>query len=278
MTETASIVLDFKALDGLAFAASRGRLNGRPLPVLTAREIGPVFELAQLSDDGLLPAPHAAAFLSPDGLGPMVRALESSVTSWISPESRMTGFLRTALSAPQEETNWTGFGLAAQKAATAAGFPRKIAAQFTAALGELHSNVYEHSEASDTGIVAFHAQSGRFELVASDRGIGVLESLRRGLDYANLTDHGEALQLTLTDGVSRFGANSDRGHGFRPLFVGLANLNGALRFRSGDHALLIDGRSPSLMTARPAQKPALRGFFVSVSCQMAHSEIANTSH
>lgn len=267
MTETVLPVLDFTVLDGLAFAAARGRLNGRPLPVMSAREIGPVLELEQLSGSGFLPAPNAAPFLSLDGLGPMVQALESGATQWICPHSRMTGFLRTAPSFPQDETNWIRFGLSTQQAATTAGFPRKIAAQLTAALGEFHSNVYEHSNASGTGVIAFHARPGRFEFVVSDRGIGVLQSLRSGLNYPKLSDHGEALRLTLTDGVSRFGPNSGRGHGFRPLFIGLANLNGALRFRSGDHALLIDGRGPSLMTARSAQKAALQGFLVAVSCE-----------
>ena len=92
--------------------------------------------------------------------------------------------------------------LGSQQAAIVAGFQRKIAAQLTAALGEFHSNVYEHSDASGTGIVAFHTRPGRFEFVVSDRGIGVLRSLRSGPDYPNLTDHGEALRLTLTDRVS----------------------------------------------------------------------------
>jgi hypothetical protein len=34
---------------------------------------------------------------------------------------------------------------------------------------------------------------------------GVLKSLRIGHHYAHLSDHGEALRLALTDGVSRFG-------------------------------------------------------------------------
>ena len=84
--------------------------------------------------------------------------------------------------------------------------------------------------------------------------------------YTGLDDHGEALRLTLTDGVSRHGSGTGRGRGFRPLFIGIANLNGSLRFRSGDHALIIDGRNPSLMAARLAQKPTIGGFFASVKC------------
>lgn len=56
--------------------------------------------------------------------------------------------------------------------------------------------------------------------------------------------------------------------GFRPPVIGLANLFGALRFRSGNHALTIDGRTPSLMSAKTAEKPTLQGFFISVACRV----------
>lgn len=134
----------------------------------------------------------------------------------------------------------------------------------------------EHSGATATGLVAFRAVPDRFEFVVSDRGMGVLESLRSRADYAGLTDHGEALRFTLTDGVLRHGANAGRGHGFRPLFTGLANLNGALRFRSGDHALLIDASNLSPMTARTAQKPLLKGLMISVACRGGWSDLAAT--
>ncbi len=131
---------------------------------------------------------------------------------------------------------------------------------------ELESNIREHSEAPHTGILAFRAAPGVFEFVAADQGIGVLESLRGCADYRDLTDHGRALAAALTEGVSRFGVNVGRGLGFRPLFVGLVNLRGYLRFRSGDHALTMDGTSPSLTTAQVSQKPGLAGFLASVCC------------
>jgi hypothetical protein len=131
---------------------------------------------------------------------------------------------------------------------------------------ELENNIHEHSEAAATGVLAFRAALGVFEFVAADRGIGVLASLRKAQTYSVLTDHGRALQTALSDGASRF-EGSRRGHGFRPIFLGLMNLQGSLRFRSGDHALLMDGTSPSLSISRLAQKPSYDGFFVSVHCQ-----------
>ena len=63
--------------------------------------------------------------------------------------------------------------------------------------------------------------------------------------------------VPIYNGVSRFGAQSGRGTGFRPIFVGLANLAGMLRFRSGDHALVIDGQKIGDMSAVTAQKVRL---------------------
>jgi hypothetical protein len=63
--------------------------------------------------------------------------------------------------------------------------------------------------------------------------------LQRCALYSDLRDHGKALQAALNDGTSRFGADSNRGHGFQPIFIGLLNLYGFLRFRSGDQALIM---------------------------------------
>lgn len=257
-------ILDFAALDGLAFAAERGRLSGR-VSNLMARDLGPIVELGQFAAAGLLPAPERAEWLRLDSLGVLYRAMASGRLDWICPDARRIGFLH--LRATASETAWIGFGLAAQQAATAVGFPARIAAQLAAALGEMYSNVYDHSGASATGLVAFRAVPNRFEFVVADQGMGVLESLRTCTDYSDMSDHGEALRLTLTDGVSRYGTGTGHGHGFRQLFIGLANLSGSLRFRSGDHALVIDGGNPSLMTARVAQKPFLKGLLISVACE-----------
>jgi hypothetical protein len=258
-------VLDFAALDGLAFAAEQGKLASG-VPNLVARDLGPIVEMGKLAGGGLLPAPERAEWLRLDSLAVLFWAIASGRRQWVCPDGRRIGFLRTGAKPPGDEAMWIGFGLAAQQAAAAVGFQARIAAQLAAALGEMHSNIYEHSGASATGLIAYRAVPSRFEFVVADRGMGVLESLRSCAGYGGISDHGEALRLTLTDGVSRYGVEAGRGYGFRPLFTGLANLSGALRFRSGDHALVIDGSNPSLMTARAAQKPCVQGFLISVTC------------
>lgn len=255
---------DFVTLDGLAFAAERGRLSGREVEHVVARDLGPLVEMSHLSSAGLLPRPGNASWLELGVVGDFRRALASGHMQWVCPSNRNIGFLRTT--AAHDEICWTNFALAAQKAATAAGFAKRVAAQLVGALGEMYSNIYEHSGAVRTGLVAFMARSGSFEFVVGDRGMGVLDSLRTCPEYAALDDYGEALSLTLRDGVSRHGSGTGHGNGFRLLFIGLANLNGSLRFRSGNHALVIDGRDPSIVAARLAQKPEIGGFIASVKC------------
>jgi hypothetical protein len=234
---------------------------------MTAVSLGPVVEMAHLARAGVLPAPDKASWLVLDGLAVLYRAVSGGRFQGVCPDGRRIGFLRTRLECPDDDKELIGFCLAARQAAGMAGFPARIAQQLAAAIGELHSNIHEHSGASGTGLIAFRAGISRFEFVASDRGVGVLETLRTCPTYSNVADHGKALMLALTDGVSRFGPNTGHGFGFRPIFNGLANLKGLLRFRSGDHALTLDGTGLSLTTAKPAQKTAIPGFIVSVTCE-----------
>jgi hypothetical protein len=199
-------------------------------------------------------------------------ALRSGRKQWVCPATASAGFFRMAAQWTDDDTPWMGFQLAAQKAAGAMGFQGRTAAQFSAALGEMFSNVHEHSGAPSSGIAAFMGSGNAFEFAVADSGIGVRDSLRSCAVYADLADDGKALRLALTDGVSRFGAQAGRGKGFRPIFVGLANLSGALRFRSGDHALVIDGQKIGDMSAVTAQKVPIRGFLASVSCLLVANE------
>lgn len=256
----------YSDLDGLAFAAERGLFDPRGL-TFAASDLGPVFELGLLSKSGLLPWPSGSSWMALNGTEAIIEALSKRRHLWICPTSKRLGLYRTYAAPQQDETPWVQFGVAAHYSAVQAGFSRDVAAQLVGAIGEMQSNIYEHSQASVTGIIAFRAAPGVFEFVVSDRGIGVLESLKRCPDYANLAGYSQALRLALTDGVSRYGPLSGRGLGFRPLFRGLSNLNGALRFRSGNYALTIDGQNAGSIPAKLWQKPILQGFFASVICR-----------
>jgi anti-sigma regulatory factor (Ser/Thr protein kinase) len=259
--------LDFDTLDGLAFAAQKGKLHGL-LPSIPAADLGPLIEFEMLSNSGLLPPPNKNDWIKLNGLSVLYREIKGQRRHWVCPEAGRIGFLRTEQNQPSSEATSIGFRLSAQKAAIAIGFPAPIARQLAAAMGELESNIYEHSGKPKSGLLAFRAHPNHFEFIAYDVGIGILDSIRTCADYSSIGDYGDALSLALKEGVSRFGANAGRGFGFRPIFVGLANLNGTLRFRSGDHALMIDGANPDVMAARVAQKPFLGGFLASIKCEI----------
>lgn len=220
----------------------------------------------QLSAAGVLPEPNKIPWLNQERMAGFYEALKGRRRQDYN-QTRSMGFFCTNRQWDSNNTDWIGFCLAAQKAASAANFPRPLPQQFAAALEELVTNVYEHSEAAESGIAAFRAGKEEFEFVVADRGVGTLASLQSCPEYSQLSDHGQALRLALSEGVSRFGASAKRGNGFRPIFVGLANLNGSLRFRSGDHAFSIDGQKIGV-PAKLAQKTFLQGFLASVSCAL----------
>jgi hypothetical protein len=260
--------LTFAAVDELGFAAGRGLLDeNHLLSGYAPRRLGPLLELISLADAGLLPATVLTTSLAANGASPFIEAIRNNREHWLSPENRRMGFIKTVRSGTDHNTMLTSFLMDAQRAARdVARLPGTTPGQMAAAMEELENNIHEHSDADATGILAFRAARGEFEFVVADRGIGVLSSLRKCSLYASLTDHGAALESALKDGTSRFGLDSNRGHGYRPLFIGLVNLHGSLRFRTGDHALLMDGTSPDLARAQLAQKPTIAGLFVSVAC------------
>lgn len=265
--------LTFGAVDGLGFAAAAGRLkSAQRSPRYLPTSLGPLIELLYLVAGGRLPSSVASDWLADNGAGPMISALRDNHECWVRASDHRMGFIRANRSTrnADPDTLLTSFLMDAQRAARdVAGLPGTTPGQLVAAMEELENNIYEHSESPETGMLAFRATPGVFEFVAADRGIGILKSLQRSSLFADLQDHGNAIQAALSDGTSRFGSDSRRGHGFRPIFLGLANLQGALRFRSGDHALLIDGSSPDLTTAQLAQKPVIDGFLASIRCDVS---------
>lgn len=113
----------------------------------------------------------------------------------------------------------------------------------------------------------FAAAPGVFEFVVGDHGVGVVDTLRTNPRFANLNDAGTALELALSEGVSRH-TEVGRGLGFRPLFVGLANISHAMRFRTGDHAREITRNKDRDILSRTLQKSRLPGFVCSVHCRL----------
>lgn len=190
----------------------------------------------------------------------------NSGKAWFQLGSEHRGYI-SVTELRRDELAWTKFTIRAKRAAVAAGFSDEYSGQLVAAIGEFYSNVEEHSHRTDTGYIVFSAQRGLFEFVVADAGIGVLQSLQRNPDYAALNDSGSALENALSEGVSRHYEEAGHGLGFRPLFVGLANISRFMRFRSGDHSRELTRLDDGSIIAGTSQKSHLNGFSCSVLCQ-----------
>jgi hypothetical protein len=262
--------LNFDYLDDVLLAASRKGIDASPYfdGTLISR-IGPLAEL--LMQERTKPTGFDAlaqcAAVSAIRASLESRAPESGSHVTAEQGRIRAGFVTTHRDPnAADESRWLSFCLRAQTAAESTGIHKSTARGLIGALREIESNVHEHSGRSHDGIVGYRATEKDFEFVIADSGAGTLAALRRNPKYTELADAGRALELALTDGVSSFGDDSGRGYGFRDLFVGLANLSGELRFRSGDHALTIDGTGPSLLSRRLIQKSELQGFVASIVC------------
>lgn len=145
--------------------------------------------------------------------------------------------------------------------------PKAAASQAVAALGEFESNVQEHCGQSETGVIGYEITAEYVGLFSSDLGMGVLDSLRTNPQHHSLDDAGDALQLLISDGVSRH-VTAGHGNGFRPIFTGLANHTGFLRFRSGNAVLELNGFDQVQLTREIKERSETQGLHIFVHCRL----------
>ena len=243
-----------------------GRLPKIAVPTHSSKMLGPLLELRQLSrqQDNIRNADQS--WLAKEGYQKLLTDLDNHRPTWASFSGRKIGYMRVSHLSENIDA-WTDFTQRAKRAAVSSGLTGDLAGQIVSAFDELASNVIEHSKLPSSGYVAFAEGDGHFEIVVADEGIGVLESLRSSQDYAHLSDHSAALIHFIQDGVTRTNIPG-RGNGFRPLFKGLANAHCSIRFRSGDHALEIDGRDISRAPSDLIHTSPLQGLFCSVVCNL----------
>jgi anti-sigma regulatory factor (Ser/Thr protein kinase) len=253
--------LGFNHADGLIRAYSRGTAPNVGTSGFRLETIGPLAELYQFDPERIAGSASDLAWLDLGGQTDFIVALRAGRTRWLSNDGAF-GYLSGAKLAC--ESTLQHFKTEPHLAALKANMPSATAGQIGAAFGELIGNIIDHSAAIPSGIAAFRAKPSAFEFVVSDRGIGPLASLTSCAEYASMSDHGEALQAIIETGVSRFGAGTGHGNGFKPIFEKLADMSGQLRFRSGDAALTLDGRFGDKVKLQVAQKPPIAGFFASV--------------
>jgi len=259
--------LTFDTVDELCLAAASGRFESvAGLSLVGVGQLGPAVEFFQ----GCVRYPILSE-VRVSGSAELA-ALQMTADRGVITGDRLGdsfGFFPLTRKRDSDEELWTSWLSRAQAAAERAGFGKSTARGFIGTILEMEGNIEEHSGRESTGIVGYRCEEKGFEFVVADRGVGVLASLRTSIQFRTLNDAGRALRLALQDGVSGFDGDSARGFGFRQLFLTLASLEGSLRFRSDDHALMIAGRGPTLSEAGLIQKADFPGFVVSVSCRSA---------
>jgi hypothetical protein len=150
------------------------------------------------------------------------------------------------------------------------GFEKKLATGLSGALAEMAGNVVEHAVPQGRppapAIVGFHVEKDVVTYAVADLGRGVLASLRENPLWSHVRTPREALDAAVLQYATRR-QNMRRGEGFRQVVRALADLQGHLRFRSGDAALIIDGRGQG-REARQRRSPQMDGFQLAVRCSL----------
>jgi hypothetical protein len=261
------LVGDFAGADDLLWAAQAGDLPGMGVVrVRRSGQIGPLVEMLLARRSA--PAAYASVRFAAPFADVIEQALTTRKITGDAYQARQGVFPVCRAVETDGADQWALWLSRAEQAAVAGSFPKPLAAAIIGAMGELQENIFRHSQKPETGLVAYVATEGTFEIVVADAGVGVLASLRENSDYAHLRDAGAALKVAVQDGNSRFGSASGNGFGMGQMFRALANHDGELRFRSGDHALAVRGHSPNLQGhVELGHKAHLGGMTISVLCR-----------
>ena len=150
-------------------------------------------------------------------------------------------------------------------------FGKKLSLALSKAMQEMADNVVQHSgpdeEHPALGLVGYHVGKNWMTYAVADIGRGVLASLQTNPTWASLPGSGEALRESVCHYASRR-ADAPHGTGFSEVQKSLADLNGTLRFRSGNACLSLVGRQDA-RRATISSNPYLVGFQLAVTCSLA---------
>lgn len=257
-----SLQAQFSVTDDLLAEAARGGLLRRgELVIQKSGRIGPLVELLSAAVE------YPEEYRSISFAGSFAAKLRSAWTTG-APFGGAFADMAGAFPLPSEnpvvtrDPRWEQWLLHAENAAKTIGGP--LITSFIGALQEMQDNVYEHSDAAQTGLIAYAVTDRSFEFVVSDRGIGVLETLRQNPIYAHLPDAGAALEEAIKPGVSRHPVEKGRGQGYVQLYTAMVTHRAELRFRSGDHALTLRPTADLLRAEQMlAHTSALTGLTIS---------------
>ena len=121
----------------------------------------------------------------------------------------------------------------------------KLFSLLTSIAGEIGNNSYDHNlgQWPDTPGIFFAYDLNKKQIVLADRGVGILETLKKV--KPGLKDHAHALQTAFTEIISGRKPES-RGNGLKYVREVISKNSINLIFQSGDAKLLLKGNSADL--------------------------------
>ena len=151
------------------------------------------------------------------------------------------------------------------------GFGKRLSLAISKAMQEMADNVVQHSgpdeEHPAVGLVGYHVADGWMTYAVADIGRGVLSSLHTNPKWSSLANSAEALRASVCRQASRR-IGAPHGDGFSEVHRSLADLSGALRFRSADSSLTLAGQRAARRDT-VSSSPYLLGFQLAVTCSLA---------
>jgi anti-sigma regulatory factor (Ser/Thr protein kinase) len=165
------------------------------------------------------------------------------------------------------------FEIRFNRSAQSVGISSGVSDQLQVALHEMIENAIIHSECEVQPLAGYSIANGCAQFCVADVGIGVLASLRKCSDYHHIHRHKDAIRAALHDGTTRFG-HQKGGFGFHEVFKALIEQWGAVRFRSGEGCISMNGSHLNADAGREHFPPLMAGFQASVACRaMAPSSV-----
>ena len=194
---------------------------------------------------------------------------------WALPESEVFGapdfeVIPAPLEGQWDSLPWNEFLDRLRRSLTKGHFTPSLSRALSKAFAEMADNITQHSgvdrQHQARGLVAYGVSGTTMTFSVADIGRGVLDSLRTKPTLSHLSHHADALRAAILGNMSSR-PNELTGDGFRTVLNSLTDLNGSLRFRTGDACLTLaglgDARSRTISFV-----PPLAGFQLSVTCSL----------
>lgn len=154
------------------------------------------------------------------------------------------------------------FVQATGRAAVNAGMPVKPSRMLKAVYGELIDNISAHAGNGAKGIAAYEVGVKSIGLVVADSGQGIVRGYLETKPELAGIDAMTALERAVKDNQSRF-HEPGRGLGFARVLEAVRAMDAALRVRSDDASIEVEGQANEAVWSISEQAP-LRGFVVTL--------------